>query len=117
MKLRIRGDSIRLRLSKSEVSLLADGGVVEDSASFGRGALLTYAIASGAALAAELSGARIEVSVPEARRWAESDEVSLEGTQPGDEGRELRILVEKDFPCGTVRPHEDDSDAFSKPVE
>lgn len=117
MKLRIRGDSLRLRLTKSEVALLIQGGVVEDSVSFGAGARLTYAIAHGAALGATLSGARIEVSVPAdaARAWAASEAVSLEGTQPGDDGRTLRILVEKDYACLTERPHEDDSDALPNP--
>ena len=39
----------------------------------------------------------------------------LEGVQPNGNGEGLRVLVEKDFPCLTARPNEDDSDAFPWP--
>lgn len=118
MKLRIRGDSLRLRLTQVEVAALAERGQVEESVAFGVGERLTYAIASGgSALAARLTPSRIEVTVPtdRVRSWAAGDDVALEGTQDAGEGRTLRILVEKDFACLTPRPHEDDKDAFTNP--
>ncbi|MBX3206565.1 MAG: hypothetical protein KF764_15945 [Labilithrix sp.] len=118
MKLRIRGDSIRLRLSQGEVAALAEGGIVEESIGFGPDVALSYAIAfGGTTLSATLSGPRVEVSVPAdvARAWAASDAVGLEGAQDIGQGRTLRILVEKDFACLTTRPHEDDADAFPNP--
>ena len=117
MKLRIRGDSIRLRLTQGEVAALAEGGIVEESTGFGE-ARFSYAITfGGASLAAKLAGPRIEVSLPAdvGRAWAAGDTVGIEGVQPAGEGRTLRILVEKDFACLTTRPHEDDADAFPNP--
>jgi hypothetical protein len=120
MKLRIRGDSIRLRLTQAEVLALADASLVEETVSFGN-ARLTYAItatlAPGAPLAARLVDNRIEVMVAgdTARAWAANDVVGLEGTQQTEADRSLRILVEKDFACLKVRSGEDDADAFPNP--
>ena len=121
MKLRVRGDSLRLRLTRSEVTALAHDGLVEESVAFGPGRRLVYAIRSvpeGAPpVAATLDGTRIEVALPapDVRRWAESELVGLEGVQDAGEGRSLRILVEKDFACLKPRPNEDDADAFPNP--
>ena len=118
MKLRIRGDSIRLRLTRGEVAALAEGRIVEESTGFGPDARLSYAITlGGASLAAKLAGPRIEVCVPAdvGRAWAAGDSVGIEGVQAAGEGRTLRILVEKDFACLTERPHEEDADAFPNP--
>jgi hypothetical protein len=123
MKLRIRGDSLRLRLTRAEVTALANQGRVEETTVFGS-SRLTYALsatlAPEAKLTAKLEGTRIEVAMSKARAqaWAESDEVGLEGDQPGgtpDEARTLRILIEKDFACLTKRPGEDDTDAYPNP--
>jgi hypothetical protein len=121
MKLRVRGDSLRLRLTRSEVAALARDGLVEESIAFGPGRRLVYAIRSapdGAPpVAATLDGTRIEVTLPAAdvRRWAETDLVGIEGVQDAGEQRTLRVVVEKDFACLKPRPHEDDADAFPNP--
>lgn len=120
MKLRIRGDSIRLRLTQTEVATLAEIGRVEESISFGPSTSdrLFYAIGfGGETLTAKLTQTLVQVSVPAdvARAWASGDAVGLEGAQDVGEGRSLRILVEKDFACLTERPHEDDTDAFKNP--
>ncbi|MCW5835503.1 MAG: hypothetical protein KIS78_24085 [Labilithrix sp.] len=118
MKLRIRGDSIRLRLTQAEVTALAEGRSVQESTGFGPGSTLTYAIVVGApTLSAKLTGTRVEVAIPAdvARAWATGDAVGVEGAQDVGQGRTLRILVEKDFACLTARPHEDDADAFPNP--
>lgn len=118
MKLRIRGDSIRLRLTQSEVKKLAEEGRVEESTRFGPDDRFTYAISvGGAELSAKLSTRGIEVTVPGevARSWATSDSVGIEGARELGDGSSFRILVEKDFACLTTRPHEDDTDAFPNP--
>ncbi len=118
MKLRIRGDSIRLRLTQPEVKRFAADGRVEDGTSFGPDERFTYAIAfGGSTLSATLSNKGIEVLVPGdvARAWAEGDSVGIEGARDLGGGKTLRILVEKDFACLTKRPHEDDTDAFPNP--
>ncbi len=117
MKLRIRGNSIRLRLTQAEVQTLAEKGRVEDAIAFTPGSRLVYAIAFGDALAARLDGARVEVTLPaaQAREWASSTRVGLEGEQPVGGGEPLRILVEKDFACLHPRKGEDDRDAYPNP--
>ncbi|HVJ90797.1 MAG TPA: hypothetical protein VM580_13415 [Labilithrix sp.] len=120
MKLRIRGDSIRLRLTQSEVATLVDSGRIEESTAFGPSPLerFSYAIVLGGEVVAAKSTAKgIEIVLPAAtgRAWASSASVGIEAEQPAGDGRTLRILVEKDFACLTQRPHEDDSDAFPNP--
>ncbi len=118
MKLRIRGDSIRLRLTQTEVKKLAEDGRIEDVTRFGPDDRFTYAIAfGGSTLAAKLESRGIEITVPGevARAWATSDSVGIEGARDLGDGTTLRILVEKDFACLTERPHEDDADAFPNP--
>lgn len=122
MKLRIKGNSARLRLSQSEVSELAAGGSVVDSIAFGPQPeeRLSYRIVVSddvSAIAAELSGSVITFVLPAnaAREWAASGNVSLKADQPaGDEGT-LRILIEKDFACLNPRRGEDETDMFPNP--
>jgi len=114
MKLRIRGNSLRLRLSQSEVTALVEDGKVEDAISFG-GPRLVYALHLANDLkeiGATFVESRILVAVPgdRGRRWAESDDVGIEH----DDGT-LRILVEKDFACLRPREGEGDEDAFPHP--
>jgi hypothetical protein len=121
MKLRIRGNSIRLRLSRAEVAQMTSAGTVVDRIDFGT-SQLEYRVSGDSAAdrpSARFDGAAVDVRLPEAAvaRWAGSDaEVSIEGTQAIDGDAEgLRILVEKDFACLKPREGEDDSDMFAHP--
>ena len=119
MKLRIRGSSLRLRLSQGEVQTLAEQGAVEDGVEFPGDARLVYrlrAVKNSSAISVSYGGNLIEVLVPEAMagQWCGSDLVSLAGVQPVAEG-ELRVVVEKDFACLTPREGEDESDNFPHP--
>ena len=109
MKLRIRGSSIRLRLTQSEVAKVAAEGRVEDVVDFGS-AKLVYALVAGDAIRASYTQNRIEVVAP-VKAWAASDDVGIEG-----EHGPLKIIVEKDFACLKPRS-EDDADAFPNPNE
>ena len=119
MKLRIRGNSVRLRLSRSEVEAFERDGRVEDSARFGPGAKLSYALerSGGGAVSARLEGVGVVVSIPGemAASWCGSDQVGIEAEHPCGEGESLKILVEKDFTCLKTRSGEDESDAFPNP--
>src|SRR5665811_2172531 len=64
MKLRLQGNSLRLRLTRSEVVRLDGHGTVEEAASFGSGGRLTYRIQSRTGtepLHADFSGGAITV--------------------------------------------------------
>lgn len=118
MKLRIRGDSLRLRLSQAEIARLRETGEVGDCIRFGDRSL-DYVLVSADidAPRARFDGDRIEVAVPHdvARRWAETEQVGIEAEQAVASGAVLRLLIEKDFKCLAPRPGEDDSDAFPNP--
>jgi hypothetical protein len=121
MKLRIRGDSLRLRLQRSEVDRAAAGNSIEEITHF-PGSELRYRldVSETANLRADFAGGDLVVTLPasRARIWGASEEVSLTGTQALAGGGVLTILIEKDFSClspGHLRDHEDDADSFPHP--
>jgi hypothetical protein len=123
MKLRIRGNSIRLRLGESEVARLAAEGKVEESTQFAAapGHQLTFTVSaspSAPQISAAIHEQTISIDIPEVvcRKWVGSNEVSLKANQPIGDGRSLTILVEKDFKCLEPRHDEDESDAFPNPA-
>ncbi len=120
MKLRIRDNSVRLRLTRTEVDTLRSTGRVSATTSFPEGRRLEYALQcgdDGGQLAATMNGGLITVHVPAAvaLEWAESDQVSLSGQQVLDDGASLTLLVEKDFACLAPREGEDESDMYPHP--
>ena len=104
MKLRIRGNSLTLRVSKTELAKLAEAGNVEDTMRFSSEQSLRYGIEvrPTGAVTATFAGASILVTLPKARLdlWSRPDEVSVEGSQPIGGGKVLQIVLEKDGPLG-----------------
>lgn len=120
MKLRIRGNSLRLRLSQSEVQTLAGQGAVEDRIEFPGGARLVYRLRTDkntSEISSDYGKNLIEILVPEAlaRQWCGTDLVTLDGEQATASGA-LRLKVEKDFACLAPREGEDESDNFPHPA-
>ncbi len=121
MKLRIKGNSIRLRLTRSELAEIDERGVVADAIDFGAGATLSYALRADPTTdtpRATLDARGIAVRVPAAQiaRWvADESMVSIRAEQALGEPSLLSILVEKDFACLKPREGEDESDMFEHP--
>jgi hypothetical protein len=119
MKLRIRGNSVRIRVSKPELDAIADTGSAEDKIQFAPANELRYRVdvKEGGDLEAEFDASLIRVIVPkrEVERWLAPEEVSIEGRQAIGDGTHLRILVEKDYTCLAPRGDEDDSELFANP--
>ena len=123
MKLRLRGDSVRLRLLRSEVQKLVKEGVVRETVAFGAERALVYTLemAEGIdAIRATLDESLIRVLVPRqlTLRWADSDQVGMTADQSLPDGGSLHLLIEKDFQClkpRTSSQWEDESDAFPNP--
>lgn len=122
MKLRIKGDSLRLRITPSEMARLVDRGRVEETVHFGagRGESLTYALehAGGAAsLGVRYEPARVTVLLPsaEARTWADGDAVGMYGTIDLGAAR-LEIAVEKDWAC-LDKGEAENPDTFPNPKQ
>lgn len=120
MKLRIRDNSIRLRLERGEVDTLRDTGLVSARTGFPGGRDFGYVIESSPASVnpgAMLSDSTVTVRLPETAvlAWANSEQVSIVGEQRLAAGDVLSILVEKDFACLAPRDGEDESDMYPHP--
>lgn len=120
MKLRIRDNTVRLRLTRGEVDCLRTQGIVASATGFPGGREFQYRVESSPAIvnpAAFFSDNTISVRLPETAvlAWATSDQVSLPGEQVLDDGTKLDILVEKDFACLAPREGEDESDMYPHP--
>ena len=102
MKLWIRGNSLRLRVSKTELAMIADTGKAEDTMRFSSEQSLRYGIEvrPTGAVTATFTDAAILVTLPKARLdlWLRPDEVSVEGSQPIGGGKVLQVVLEKDDP-------------------
>lgn len=119
MKLRIRDNSIRMRLTRGEVDSLHVSGRVAAVTPFTGGATLTYSVCTDLACdspAAIFDNGQIAITLPTARvaRWALSEDVSIRGEHRAGDQR-LNILVEKDFACLSPRDDEEESDMFAHP--
>jgi hypothetical protein len=120
MKLRIRENTLRFRLGRSEVETFERKGVIGDKVSFGlRVDEFSYSLEKTTedGFSACFSDGQIVVRVPasDADNWANSDDVSLSGTFRADEQTELKILIEKDFVCLNAHNDEDQSDRYPHP--
>lgn len=119
MKLRVRGDSIRLRLTQREVSAMGAGQEVSEKTTFGASEAFIYSVTTSKTatkIEASFTNNVLTVSVPAelATAWAHGTEVGIGNEQPNGDGR-LMILIEKDFACLKPRAEEDDRDAFPNP--
>lgn len=121
MKLRIRDNSVRLRLTRSEITYLKEKQRLEKSVSFPGGQRLRYAVASlpeidaiGASFDANTLQVNMPIAVAEA--WINSEEISIGATVELG-GDDLTLLVEKDFACLSPREGEDESDMFPNPMQ
>jgi hypothetical protein len=117
MKLRIKGNSLRLRISQSEMLALLRDGEVADTVRFGPAddACLTYALRlqqASVELGLEYQPQRVTIllSTGAATRWAQTDAVGIYG----DSASGVALLVEKDFSC-LDGDDPQDVDAFPNP--
>ena len=120
MKLRIRGNTLRLRLSQTEVHNLEKNAIVRDAIRFGSRPeqCLVYSLLLDGEkkVCAQYVDNEIRVIIPSsvARKWFEPEEVSIRATALLEDSK-LDILIEKDFNCLKSRPEEDERDLFPHP--
>jgi hypothetical protein len=119
MKLRLRKNSIRLRLTKGELVLFNNSGVVEEYLDFGEGTRFLYRVVSdntAVQTAVRLEAAGITVVVPssEAQAWTATEQIGISAEQAIPDGV-LNILIEKDFTCLEPRVSGEDDDTFPNP--
>jgi hypothetical protein len=118
MKIRIKGNSIRIRLTRTEVDNFGKFGVLEEATEFGD-AKLIYAIESISTideLQASFANNRITVKVPEAikHEWISTDRIGFENKFNIGNDKQLFLLIEKDFVC-LDNTFEDQSDNYPNP--
>ena len=122
MKLRIKGNSLRLRVSRSELARFQAGQRIEETIHFTAApdATLTYALesASKAPPVTVRYGSRevtVILSKDRARIWSDQSEVGVYTTLDMGPARSLEVAVEKDFAC-LDRSDEDNGDTFANPL-
>ncbi len=110
MKLRLEQNSLRLRLSEAEVTQFADTGHVAYTIAFGpeeaqvlRYSLETLPSPSDASAVVQVryeAGAlAVEVPASLAHEWTSTEKNGFSAQILVANGRQLRILVEKDLDC------------------
>ncbi len=112
MKIRIKDNSVRIRLTRSEVSELSERKQILAKTEFINGDF-GYGIecVDQGELSASFEVGQIIIQMPTTyvQEWIETDRVTFEG-QFG----KLHLLLEKDFVC-IDRPEEDQSDNYPNP--
>jgi hypothetical protein len=117
MKLRIEGNSIRLRVKKSDLETLKKHRIVRESVAFIKGFHFYYELKTDEkikTIEASFSSGTIAVSIPlnMAQAWIDTEQVGVQNNSENG----LFVLVEKDFPCKT-RSDEDKNDFFKELIE
>ncbi|MEM1336921.1 MAG: hypothetical protein AAGF96_04185 [Bacteroidota bacterium] len=118
MKIRIKDDSVRFRLTKSEVKALGEEGKIEALTHFNT-AVFGYVVvldADASQLYAEFKYQKIILFLPEklGKNWFREDRVGFEHFQKINQNRTLHLLLEKDFTC-LDNTLEDQSDNYPNP--
>ena len=116
MKIRIKGNSIRLRLTKSDVQTLKETALVEEKTIINAEEVLKYSLVineNTEKISANFQGNKITVflSKKEAAILIETDEITVEGHQENGQENGLFLLVEKDLQCLDTTS-EDQSDMY-----
>ena len=121
MKLRINGNSIRLRLLRSEVARFIETGRIEEVVHFSASdeAFLIYAMAHESALdEVEVRYKAFEVVVVLPREmaatWAATDQTGVYASVEIGRHGSLAVAVEKDFACLDLSDAEN-QDTFPNP--
>jgi hypothetical protein len=121
MKLRVKGNSLRLRVTPSEVRQLLIDGAIREFVQLTPDPRdrLTYAVIShlsGSTTTVAYQLGNITVSVPEVqlKNWAGSDDVGVYTEVALGEGQVLSVAIEKDFACLDLSDAENE-DTFPNP--
>lgn len=121
MKLRIKGNSLRLRIARSEVARLLAGDCLEETIHFTPepSAKFTCALREDPSVSrptVQYREKRVAVLIPadQANEWGVTDQVGIaEDISLGSLGS-LALLIEKDFACLDLG-EEENRDTFANP--
>jgi hypothetical protein len=120
MKLRLHANSLRLRLNQAEVCQFSKTGYLEESIDFGAGACLSYILESSSKIPApevHYCNGQLRIQMPAAagREWVTTERVGVAGEQALNGGKQLSIMIEKDFKC--VHGDDPDPNAYPNPQD
>ena len=122
MKLRIQGNSLRLRVTRSELDSFASSGRIEETIRFAADerSKLTYALersADAAAVAVRFAPPAITVVLPAgaAESWQMDSQTGIYATVDLGPRGILEVSVEKDFAC-LHRDEAGNADSFPNPL-
>jgi len=119
MKLRIRDNSLRLRITKTELRTFASDKKVACTINFPGGEKMVYELhwSDDEEFDASFEGHTVKATVSQGAgaTWLDEGEVSIDHKMMLADGSPFRLLVEKDFQCLSERKEEDESDMFVNP--
>lgn len=119
MKIRIKGDSVRIRMSKSEVDAFGEEGFFTERTHFA-GSMLEYGVLVRhdiSEMQASFDSKGLFLHIPQhwADEWVATQRVGFDAEMPLPDGRSLYLLLEKDFQC-LDNTTEDQSDMYPNPL-
>lgn len=118
MKIRIKGNSVRFRLTKKEVEQFCDQGIYTEHTHFGT-KMFSYCLKAKEGitqLEAAYENDTITIFFPktETSTWASHERVGYSNDADWNDNTVLSLLVEKDFTCLDTTL-EDQSDNYPNP--
>jgi len=117
MKIRIKGDSIRFRLTKTEVETLCKKGYIEEITHLGSQPF-KYAVTRKSIESMDIQyedhTILLGISDKKIQGWESNETVGFETTLAVDADNNAHLLLEKDFVCLDERI-EDQSDNYPNP--
>jgi len=122
MKLRIKDNTLRFRVSRSDLARLLASGRIDATIHFApaQEARWTYAVehrpeATEATLEYKTTEVVVVLSSAQTQAWEKSDQVGIYETCDLGQGEHLDLLVEKDFACLDLSDTDND-DTFPNPA-
>jgi hypothetical protein len=122
VKLRVKGNSIRLRVTRSELARLQSGQSIQETVHFSSdpSARLGYTLEIGShsePVTVVFVGQQIVVSISrdQLTGWSGEHQVGIYASLPIDETTTLEVALEKDFACLDLSD-EDNADTFTNPL-
>lgn len=122
MKVRMQGNSIRYRLREPEVINFKKHGIITETVQFGNKEvdrlLFSLQKSSISEVGVQHAGETITIHVPQslASKWTDTELVGFDAIIEIGKGKELKILVEKDFECLDAA-EEDNEGAYPNPAK
>ncbi|MCX6290374.1 MAG: hypothetical protein NT126_01265 [Bacteroidetes bacterium] len=119
MKIRIKGNTIRFRLTRPEVKYFGEHKIIEEKTEFEKNSLSYVLKITGEEneMKATFSDDTITLLIPQgiAEEWVRTEKVGCRGEMDIGNGKKLFLLLEKDFKC-LDHVDEDQSDHYENPL-